>query len=81
MSNAKSYPVERVVEAGLQATQARRLVTLLRSAALAGDSHDPEAFDAAVLRHRRAQRRAKQSLASWATADWISSDRDTRRAA
>ena len=55
-------PIERAAVAGAEAAAARRLVMLLRAAALSGGRHDPEVFDAAVLSHRRAQRRAQLEL-------------------
>jgi hypothetical protein len=60
--------VEAVIEAGAEAAAARRLVRALRAAALTGGTHNPALFDAAVLEHRQAKRRAVQALASWAGA-------------
>ena len=63
---AKSYLIEYAVEAGAEAAEARRLVGLLRGAALVGGRHDPDLFDAAILAHRRAERQATVALAAWA---------------
>ena len=75
----KTSPTERVIETGADAAGARRLVGLLRAAALAGGRHDPDLFDAAVLSQRRAQRQARRALASWA--DARTTDRPSQRAA
>jgi hypothetical protein len=68
MANENVLPVESVIEAGAEAAATRRLVRALRAAALTGGTHNPALFDAAVLEHRQAKRRAAQALASWAGA-------------
>lgn len=78
---ANEAPLERAAEAGADAANARRLVVLLRAAALAGGQHDPDLFDAAVLGHRRAQRRAQAALAALARQGRASETRAGRRAA
>ena len=66
MADSTHARVEWVVETGADAAAARRLLALLRASALNGGRHDPDLFDAAVLGHRRAQRRARAALAAWA---------------
>ncbi|HEV2123175.1 MAG TPA: hypothetical protein VGW38_10425 [Chloroflexota bacterium] len=66
MPGVPIQPLNRLLEATTRASAAQRQVRVLADVALLGGPSHPDAFDAAILRHRQAQWQMVSAMAAWA---------------